>query len=94
MSTRPGYTHNLIINPHNAKNRRSDDPNGGSCVLCAPRDLNPEPTVSESRLSNPTSEGADVVRLHPRPGAGSASGGDAEVLTFPAPADDVEAGAR
>ena len=27
-----------------SENRHPDHPNGGSCSVCAPRDLNPEPT--------------------------------------------------
>ena len=34
----------FLISGVNAENRHPDHPNGETCLLCTPRDLNPEPT--------------------------------------------------
>lgn len=78
-----GISVTYLVTGVNAENRHPDHPNGETCSLCTPRDLNPEPTVSSSAENAEASTSNNVVRLIPRLTSTNNHGTDAEVRAFP-----------
>ena len=77
-----GISVTFLVTGVNAENRHPDHPNGETCLLCTPRDLNPEPTVSSSAEIAEASKSSSVVRMIPRTTPVITREADAEVIAL------------
>ena len=77
-----GISAAYLVTGVNAENRHPDHPNGEICSLCAPRDSNPEPTVSSSAEIAEASISSSVVRMIPRTTPAVTRETDAEVIAL------------